>query len=68
MNTEISPQQLLGFPPIMDREKFADQVGISKAVLNRMIENGQIPTFKPGKRSFVNCVQLGAQLLEGGAK
>lgn len=68
MEHNLTPQQLLGFPPIMDREKFAEQVGISKDSLDRMMQNGQLPEFKPGKRSFVNCVKLASQLLEGGVK
>lgn len=50
--------------PVMDREKFAELVGVSVGVVHAWIDKGYLPTFPIGRYSLVNTALLTKLALE----
>ena len=50
--------------PVMNREKFADQVGVSVDVVSGWINKGYIPVLEIGKYRLVNLALLNKIALE----
>ena len=58
-----SPGQLTAFP-LLTREKFAQQVGVSAGVVQGWIDKGYLPTFEIGKYRLVNVALVTMRALE----
>jgi len=55
--------QLTGVP-IMSRELFAQQVGVSLDVVNGWVNRGYLPTFEMGRYRLINISLLSKMTLE----
>lgn len=51
--------------PVMDRERFADLVGIELGVVNGWIDRGYVPTVKIGRHRLINIAVLTMDSLAG---
>lgn len=62
----IDPQKLLGAPPLMPWQKFAEWIGMGDepVVVRTWVERNYLPSLKVGKRTMVNVALLVRQLLE----
>lgn len=57
MDSVPSISQLTGVP-VMSRELFAQQVGVSIHVVNGWVDRGYLPTFEMGRYRLVNVALL----------
>jgi hypothetical protein len=67
MDTEgLDPQKLLGAPPLMPWQSFADWIGMGEEpiVVRTWLERGYLPSLKVGKRLMVNVALLTKELLD----
>ena len=63
MEDVLSAGQLMLFP-VLTREKFAQQVGVSAGVVQGWIDKGYLPTFEIGKYRLVNVAVLTRRAME----
>lgn len=50
--------------PVMEREKFANLVGVDIGIVNGWIDRGHLPSIKIGKHRLVNLALLAKECLE----
>lgn len=50
--------------PVMEREKFAQLVGVELGIVNGWIDRGYLPSIKIGKHRLVNLALLAKECLE----
>lgn len=63
-NANLKLMQLLAFTPVQTVQLFSFFSGLPEGVLQGMIDRGQLPTHKIGKRRLVNLVKLAQECSE----
>ncbi|WP_022963817.1 hypothetical protein [Halopseudomonas pelagia] len=61
----LDPQKLIGCPPLMPWQKFAEWIGMGDEpiVVRTWIDRGYLPSLKVGKRVMVNVALCSGQMI-----